>query len=155
MATLTSYKKGAVYFLSLFIGFVCMSCTTEPQPINYGFDSCEHCKMIISDARYGTEAVSSKGKIYKFDSIECLGSWVNETEDSKQMAMLLVTSFDNPETLIEIDQATFLHSEGLPSPMGLFLTAFSDSEMAEQYQSELGGNIVDWNEVRKISTKLW
>ena len=48
------------------------ACSKGHQPINYGEDECEFCKMMVMDKRYGAELVTDKGKIYFFDSIECL-----------------------------------------------------------------------------------
>ncbi len=62
------------YFIAIFLllSLVTASCGSNPEPINYGHDECEFCRMQISDNRYGAELVTDKGKVYKFDSIECL-----------------------------------------------------------------------------------
>ena len=57
----------------LFIAIITLvSCTVEEKPIIYGTDDCALCKMLIMDQRYGTEIVTTKGRVYKFDAIECL-----------------------------------------------------------------------------------
>ena len=59
--------------LAWLLGLIFISaCTVEPQPIQYGRDNCAFCKMTIVDGRYGSELVSSKGKVFKFDAVECL-----------------------------------------------------------------------------------
>jgi copper chaperone NosL len=52
------------------------SCTVKPEPIQYGEDNCVLCQMTIMDHRYGTEVVTDKGKVYKFDSVECLVEFI-------------------------------------------------------------------------------
>ena len=149
-------KKNSIKLIVLFslmIAFSLVSCTPEPQAIQYGFDGCEHCKMTISDARYGTELVTEKGKVYKFDSIECMASYLNETEEQEPMAFTLVTNFEEPEKLIAVESAVILHSEGLPSPMGMFLTAFEEPEIAKKHQSESGGTFLSWEETLKLNKK--
>ncbi|MGB5288980.1 MAG: hypothetical protein WBN42_10875, partial [Ignavibacteriaceae bacterium] len=61
-------KFSMVFLLPLL--FLLASCGSKPEPINYGKDECEFCRMQISDNRYGAELVTDKGKVYKFDSIE-------------------------------------------------------------------------------------
>jgi len=63
--------------------------------------------------------------------------------------MLLVNDYSNPGELIAAETATFLISEGVPSPMGAFLSAFSDKGNAEAVKSESGGELFDWQAVRK------
>src|SRR5215203_1996100 len=53
--------------LMLAFGMFCMmavSCNASPEAIRIGKDNCTFCKMTISDARYGAEIVTAKGKIY-------------------------------------------------------------------------------------------
>ena len=83
-----------LFVLSLF------SCNSEPEPINYGKDECEHCRMMISDNKYGAEILNAKGKVYKFDSIECQIEFAldkNLVGDDKQI--FLVTNFSKPGTI--------------------------------------------------------
>jgi len=58
--------------------FLLLSCSTGSQPINYGKDNCDFCKMTIMDQKFGTEIVTKKGKIYKFDSDECMRNFYNK-----------------------------------------------------------------------------
>ena len=141
-------KVWLLFLMLLALGLA--SCTPEPQPIQYGFDGCEHCKMTISDARYGTELVTKKGKVYKFDSIECMSAYLGQLEEKEEIAYTLVTSFEEPEKLMPVESAIILQSEGLPSPMGMFLTAFHDHETAQQYQSEKGGTFLSWEDTMNL-----
>ena len=47
----------------------------QPEPIALGKDACDQCRMTISDARFGGEAITTKGRILRFDSVECLAAW--------------------------------------------------------------------------------
>ena len=55
-----------ILFLSL------AACTVAPVPINFGSDGCHFCKMTIVDKQHAAELVTSKGKAYKYDAIECM-----------------------------------------------------------------------------------
>lgn len=140
-------KNISLILLSSFTLFLA-ACSTGPEPIAYGHDGCAYCEMTIMDHRYGTELVTSKGKIYKFDSIECLVRYIKEGEAEKENAKLfLLTPFTHPETLEDANHSFILHSQNMPSPMGMFLTAFKDEATALQFQKENGGEIYTWKEL--------
>lgn len=134
------------YFLALSILWIASSCSIEPEPVKYGTDNCAVCEMTIMDQRYGTEVVTDKGKIYKFDSVECLVRYLKE-KDQQVFSHVLVTSFDKPDKLVDAKVSFVLHCKEMPSPMGMFLTAFDNKEVALQYQQEKGGEIYQWDEL--------
>ena len=49
-----------------------LSCNTEPVPLRYGKDACHLCKMTLMDKKFGGELVTGKGKVYKFDDVNCM-----------------------------------------------------------------------------------
>ncbi|MEE9462825.1 MAG: nitrous oxide reductase accessory protein NosL [Bacteroidales bacterium] len=115
------------------------------RPIEYGVDDCDYCKMIIMDQRYGSELVTEKGKVYTFDAAECLIEYLQYNTDIADAAMfLLVTPYTDPNHLIDARTATYLVSEQMPSPMGAYLTAFTDQTVAEEFQSTKGGVLYSW-----------
>jgi len=132
----------------LFATLLLCSCRVTEQPIAYGSDGCEHCRMTIIDKRYGSEIVTSKGKIYTFDSVECLIEFLSDDENSGlQAGKLLVTSYTEPDNLIDANTAVFLISEELPSPMGAYITAFGDKKVAKEFSTSRGGYLYNWEEL--------
>ncbi len=101
------------------------SCKVAVQDINYNVDQCHYCKMIISDPRFGAELVTEKGKVFKFDAIECLVPIALENGIDKYEHMV-VTDYESPEEFLDARSAAFLISENHPSPMGANLSAFKD-----------------------------
>ena len=137
-------------FLLLTIPFFALlfaSCEVKEQPIAYGQANCAHCQMTVSDKRYGSEIVLKTGKPLFFDSAECLIQYLEEKPGEREKAqMFLVTDFRKPENLLDADKAMFLQSKNLPSPMGMFLTAFTNRAAATEMQEKNGGRILTWNE---------
>lgn len=134
-------------YLSFLLSFL-MSCSISPKDINYGKDGCVYCKMTIVDQRYGTELVTTKGKVHMFDAIECLINYMNEnklTED--QFKHILATGFNEPGKLIDATSCFYLQSKNLPSPMGMFLTAFASRQEATEKTKEVSGEVYDWQEL--------
>lgn len=133
----------------IFLLLMLNSCQTDPEPIHYGSDACSMCKMIIVDTHFGSELISSKGKIYKFDSIECLVRYLKKNDASNTYNnRLLVTDHSRPNTFVEAQSASYLHSEKLPSPMGESLSAFESKDSLQAYFNRFGGEQLTWEDVR-------
>ena len=140
----------------LFLTLIVLSaCNIMPDPIQYGTDNCSHCQMTIMDQRYGTETVTGKGKVYKFDSVECLVEFLDENEKAGQdFKLVLITPFDRPGNLVDAQAAWVLHSRNLPSPMGMGLTAFDAEDTALRFKEENGGKVYSWTELRENFTMV-
>jgi copper chaperone NosL len=124
------------------------ACNQGPQPISYGKDDCAACKMTIIDKKFGAEIISIKGKVFKFDDIICMIEFLNSgiiTEN--QISKKLVIDFQNENSFIEVEQATFYVSNELHSPMNGNAAAFINKEAAIKYQDGKQGLIMDWNQV--------
>jgi len=102
---------------------------------------------MISDTRFGAELVTRKGKIYKFDAIECLiPELVKKGEEMYEF--VLVTDFHQPKELIDARSAWYLISKNLPSPMGGFLSAYHSKSAAEAALLESGGELMNWEALK-------
>ena len=132
--------------LLIFIGF--SSCSTAPEPIHYGKDQCNFCKMNIVDKQHAAQYVTKKGKQFKFDAIECMVNEIIKEDNETKLATLLVADYGQPGSMTDAKSATYLISKGIKSPMGAFLTAFADREKAESTKSELGGTIYNWEALK-------
>ena len=137
-------KKHSLFLLII----LACSCSVKERPVNYGSDECAYCKMTIMDHRYGAELVTKKGKVFTFDAAECLIEYLyHHKELVLDASYLLVTSYTEPDQLIDARTATYLVSKAMPSPMGAYLTAFSSRQTAVEYQLEKAGELYTWDEV--------
>ncbi len=132
----------------LFVFFT--SCTVEKDPIIVGKDNCDYCKMTISDARFGAEIVTKKGKIFKYDEGQCLLSDIEEgavkEEDVKD---IYLTDFCQKHELINQENALLLKSEEFKSPMGGNVAAFSVKDSMIHYKNTLNAEEVNWSSLSK------
>lgn len=134
-----------ILFTTLFLS----SCSVEPQPINYGSDACEFCKMTIVENRWAAEIVTVKGKAYKYDAIECMMNYMNRNDiKSDGLALLLVDDYSQPGVLIDATKATYIKCEAIPSPMGAFLSSLNNADAAQAIVDEKGGEIFDFKELK-------
>jgi len=128
----------------LFFAVLMTSCNVKPEPINYGSDGCNFCKMTIVDKIHAAEIVTKKGKVYKFDATECMVNFMEDFESS-EVALFLTNDYNRPEALIDATSATFLISENIPSPMGAYLSAFKSEAEAIAVQNEKSGILYNWD----------
>jgi copper chaperone NosL len=139
-----------IIITSLFITalFLVVSCNKEPQPINYGSDSCDFCRMTISDKKFGCEFITGKGKVYKFDSIECLIQYIQSNHFIQdQSAKILVSNYLGSDRFIEARSASYLQSDNLQIPMGRGLAAFEKKEEMEKVKQQVSGQYYTWDEL--------
>lgn len=137
---------------TVIFSFLFFSCEIGPKPIHYGEDGCEYCKMTIVDKQHASELVTSKGKVYKFDAIECMVNFRKEHEDI-QYALYLVSDFNTPGDMVDATMATFLISENISSPMGANLAAFQNQRIASDAVKNYGGKLYTWNEILPVITR--
>lgn len=104
--------------------------------------------MNIVDQQHAAQIVTSKGKPFKYDAIECMMRDLQKW-DEKELALILITDYSNPGVLVDAEKSTFLISENLPSPMGANLTGFSKKEIALQTKNGKGGKIFSWEELKE------
>jgi copper chaperone NosL len=141
-------RRVGYYSLLICLSAIPFACSEAPEPINYGKDECEHCRMMITDNKYGSEIMTNKGKVYKFDSIECLIEYALEKNllgDDNQM--FLVTDFSMPEKLIDAKSAFYAHNDDFRSPMGFNVSAFGSQSEFKNFLSKNGGRKLSWLEV--------
>ena len=124
------------------------SCSIETEKINYGKESCHFCKMTIVDNQHAAEAVTSKGKVFKYDAIECMINDLKQKSDV-ELGLLVVNDYSAPGALIDAKTATFLISKEIKSPMGAFLSAFEKQEEAQKVMNEHKGNLYNWEQIQK------
>jgi copper chaperone NosL len=130
------------------ISLVLTSCTVEPEPIRYGEDACHHCKMTLVDKKFGAELVTKKGKIYKFDDVNCMLSFYNSGEvATDEFSHKLVIDFTKPTKLIEADKAFYLKSPKIQSPMISQIGAFENEQDMKLAKDELSGIYLVWGEL--------
>lgn len=132
----------------MFISLLFTACNVKPQPINYGSDACHYCDMTIVDHQFASQLVTSKGKAYKYDAIECMVNSLQEQFPDVEMAYELIADFDEPGNLVDAKSASYLVSENLPSPMAANLSGYKTKDAAQSNQNEFGGKVYSWAEIQ-------
>ncbi|MFT6996985.1 MAG: copper chaperone NosL [Cryomorphaceae bacterium] len=119
------------------------SCSIGQKPINYGEVACNYCSMTIVDKQHAAQIVTDKGKVFNYDAAECMLNELNEN-DAPTVAIYMVNDYNNPGELMDATKSAYLISEGIPSPMGEFLTGFRTQEEALAAHTIHGGDLYNW-----------
>jgi copper chaperone NosL len=104
--------------------------------------------MTIVDKQHAAQFVTNKGKAFKFDATECMMNTLREV-DQASVSLYLVNDFEAPGELINATEATYLISKNIPSPMGEYLSAFKNREVAERVQNANEGILLTWTELQQ------
>ena len=152
-----SSNKLVILFLAIVATLLVSGCGGyKPEEIQYGIDQCDYCKMTIADQSFSSELITQKGKVLKYDSIECLAAadlvFANK---SQEVHSRWVTDFGEPGQFLDANRAWIVLAERQKSPMGIGLVAVNSEESAAKLIDDVGGRIVTWSEIKEIVTVAW
>lgn len=135
-------------FLGLLICLMTISCKPKAEPIAYGADSCHYCKMTIVSKQFASELVTQKGRVYKFDAIECMVHQLAEDTVTQNSLFLIHDYLSESDDFIDAVSAYYVISEDIQSPMGAHLSGFKNLQQAKQFKEKHGGEIFTWKELQ-------
>ena len=140
----TMSKVAAAAFMLVFFS----SCSTEPEPFQYGKDVCYSCKMGMADPKFGGEVMTRKGKAYKFDDVICMMRFLRSGEvKDADIAKKYVINFQKQNDFIDVTNAFLFVSPELKTPMGGDAAGFTSRDEAEKMKAAGNGNVTTWNEL--------
>ncbi len=141
-------KSAAVLVFALVIFL--SSCNGKTEPIVMGKDQCSFCKMTFTDVRFGAEILTQKGKVYKFDDVHCLASFLESDQANRKNAKeIYFVDFSGTHSLIESEKAFYMKSESLRTPMGGNIAAFSSKDSLNKVLTLTKGTILSRGEIIK------
>ncbi len=122
-----------------------------PVPIVWGEDACEHCHMTITDPRFAAELLTRTGKVMRFDDIGCLAEFsMGDRVTEDQVHSRWVMDYLHPEEFLSVEDAIFLHSDSLRTPMNHGVLAVRPGPAADSLRQVLGGKLLTWPEVLQV-----
>lgn len=140
---ISNFAVPAIIFL-----FMLSSCSAQPERFKYGSDVCHTCKMGIIDAKYGSEIITAKGKVYKFDDVICMNRFIKSgILEEKDIKQTVVINFEKQNDFLDIKKVFFILSPDLRSPMGSNAAAFASKEAALKYNESTKGQLLDWSQL--------
>ena len=140
-----SYHKQAPVAAGIIAMLMLAGCHGKPEKINLGKDTCAECKMTIMDPKFGGEILSTKGKVFKFDDAHCIASFMDRRGiEMADVHKVIFVDYNGSGKWLDTENAFFVLSSKLKSPMGSNAAAFATRDEAEKKATELGGKTTDW-----------
>jgi copper chaperone NosL len=125
--------------------------SAEPRDIAYGRADCHVCRMRIVDNRFGGEVVTHTGKVYEFDSIECLANYA--AANVAEVRSTWVSDFERPGTLISASTALYIRKRGASAGMGADLLAIAPTSDLARARERFGVEPMTWSTLRDLAAR--
>ncbi|MDQ7029915.1 MAG: nitrous oxide reductase accessory protein NosL [Ardenticatenia bacterium] len=120
------------------------SVVNGPPEVRYGEDVCDECRMIISDARFAAAYVTAGGDVRRFDDIGDMVVYFSRVHED--VVAFWVHDYGT-KVWLRAEEASFVRSSSVQTPMGHGLVAFASRGEAEAFVREHGGEIVEFGEL--------
>lgn len=143
-------RPGAAIRPGLTLALLLAACGEPgPVPIAWGERECDYCHMTAVQPEYAAELVLRTGKVFIFDDPGCLAAFVREgMADPAAVHSMWVNDFLAPDgPPLRVEEATFLRSDSLRTPMNHGVAALRPGPGADNLRTALGGSLVTWGEV--------
>ncbi len=111
--------------------------------------------MTIVDPKFGAEIVTKKGKVFKFDDVHCLATFMKRRGvEMSDIHQTLFVDYNNGNEFVKVKTAEFVVSSQLRSPMGGNAAAFKTGDEAEKKAAEIeGSKVTNWATLYNILIK--
>lgn len=136
-----------ILFLMGTIATGCQSRNNSLPRIRYGEESCDRCRMIISEKRFAVAYRTESGDLRKFDDIGCA---VLHREEGKETVKQF-WGYDYKETTwLDAREAFFVHSPNLTTPMGYGIVALPTKEQAIGLAKKVNGQVLQFDQFQQV-----
>jgi copper chaperone NosL len=98
--------------------------------------------------------VTKKGKVYTFDSIECLIEFHRQASAAADVRSVWVSDYRRPGTLIPATTATYVSLGAGHSPMGRGLLAVTSDAEAQLIETAAPRVVKRWADLLADTTKV-
>ena len=110
--------------------------------------------MNVMDRQFGAAIITTKGRQYTFDAVECMVHFVTSGAGAENdVATYFVADHAHSGVLIDATKASYLHTEDLRSPMGGNCAAFATTADRDAAAITHNGELLDWEGVKRLLAK--
>ena len=149
LRAMSGLQPGAV-IAALFLLCLCglIACGNPAiQPVDIvPEDMCSRCKMAISEKRCAAEFIEKDGTVFKFDDVACMGNYLRERGSKEKVEAYFVADYEGGGW-IKAQEASFVRSPRIQTPMGGGIVAFKDRTKADAAAVKYAGLVTNFNEV--------
>ncbi len=138
--------------LALTLGACGTTAANGPPEIDYGRDICEQCGMSIDDERFAAGYRLSDGTERIFDDV---GGLLVFGKDSAELDDAEVWVHDYAsEMWVRSEDAYFVQTNEVTSPMGFSILCFSDEDRAASFAVKAGDDVLTWDSVLALPIEM-
>ena len=119
----------------------CSSGPTGPAPLDTRNESCAHCRMRVSDARFAAQLVAPREEPLFFDDLGCLRDWLRNHPERPRGGVAFAADHRTKEW-VRAESATYTEVPGLETPMASHLVAHRDPASRDADPAAAGGRPV-------------
>lgn len=138
--------------LALALGACSSTVATGPPDIDYGRDICEQCGMSIDDERFAAGYRLPDGTERVFDDVGGLLVFVKDSPELDD-ADVWVHDYET-KVWVRGDEAYFVPTDEVTSPMGFGILCFSDEGRAASFAAKAGDDVLDWESVLALPIQV-
>lgn len=114
-----------------------------PATTDFQSDICAECGMVVTSKSYAAQIVGPAKPIF-FDDIGCLVQYERQGKiDPKAVAARYVRTVAG-DAWVAVDQAVWVLTKDVRTPMGYGLHAFADQKSAVAFAGSKKGQVVTW-----------
>jgi copper chaperone NosL len=117
--------------------------------IRYGEEACDYCRMIINEAPFAAAFENEAGEMKKFDDVGCMAMAQAEEKTNH----IWVNHYLQPGKWLKAQEAYYVYSKDLKSPMGDGILAVDSESTAQAQAKQLNGHILRFNELHDFVLK--
>jgi len=137
---------------AMVMSVIAISCNSKEDTlphIRYGQETCDRCRMIISEKRFAAAYQTDENVMRKFDDLGC--AVIHRTERGERIKQFW--AYDYEETAwLDTAQVFFVRSAELLTPMGYGIVAVKTKIEARRLAEKTKGQIVEFNQLQHILT---
>ena len=134
--------------LTFLVSLLSCSVSDKPVPVKAGTEECTACKMVITDAKFACEIITTKGRFMKFDDVSCLFNYIKKQDISMESILkIYVADYAQSDQMIDIKEASLVMGADIHSPMNGGVAAFASKESATEFAEQGKATLLDSWEV--------
>lgn len=119
-----------------------------PPEIIYGRDLCDQCGMSIDEARFAASYITEAGETRRFESISDMFAY--DLENDEAVYRYWVHDYETEEW-VRGDEAFYVLSDNIVTPMGVGLIAAATQEGAETLAAQWDGTVLKFDNVMTLA----
>lgn len=134
----------------LIIGLLIAGCGSQNNGvprIRYGEETCDRCRMIISEKRFAAAYRTESGALRKFDDLGCAA--LHRKEQGETVTQFWGYDYEETDWL-DVKRAFLVHSSDLLTPMGYGIAVLGTVEKATALAEKVDGQIVQFDQLYSI-----